>query len=72
MEYDEGEREGVREGDREQDGSIDYASNLTELGNASLVDSDLSDGTKSGYVFSLAGTQFAWSMTADAPVHLRR
>ena len=55
-----------REGDREQDGSIDYATTLGELGTASLIDSDLADGTKSGYVFVAAGTQFAWSMTADA------
>ncbi len=55
-----------REGDREQDGSIDYAADLDELGSASLIDSDLADGTKSGYVFAATGSQFSWSMTADA------
>jgi len=55
-----------REGDRDQDGSIDYATSMAELGSASLVDEDLAAGNKSGYVFAVTGTVFAWEMTADA------
>lgn len=51
-----------REGDKDCDGVLDYG-NLTQLGEASLIDSALASGTKQGYRFrSLPGPapQFTW------------
>ena len=53
-----------REGDRDNDNVLDYASTLTELSNAGLVDNVLGGGTKSGYVFVMSGSTFDWECSA--------
>jgi hypothetical protein len=56
-----------READLEQDGELDYGT-LKELGDAGLIDQDLADGTRNGYVFeAFASTtvpEFLWYATA--------
>ena len=50
--------------DREGDGRLDYASSLEELGNTGMIDKVLASGTKSGYLFSLSGSQDEWMASA--------
>lgn len=60
-----------REGDKDNDGTLDYASSLQELGRGMLIDSVLASGQKQGYVFEThAGPepQFMWFATADPEV----
>ncbi len=62
-----------REGDKEKDGTLDYATVLSDLSattNGSLVDGVLGSGTKQGYAFliSAATPQFTWSATAAPAV----
>ena len=53
-----------REGDRDNDQTLDYATSLTELSNAGLIDNVLGGGTKSGYVFGMSGDTFDWQCSA--------
>ena len=53
-----------RDGDKNNDGTADYAADLTALSNATLIDSVLAAGTKQGYIFTCEGTEFEWSATA--------
>src|SRR5436190_1348688 len=60
-----------REGDRDQNGVLDYATDMTQLSNYSLIDSTLGGGTKQGYVFTIGNagnTQFVWSAHASPVV----
>ena len=53
-----------REGDRDNDNILDYATALSELSTAGLVDNVLGGGVKSGYSFGLSGSTFDWLATA--------
>lgn len=55
-----------REQDKDGNGTLDYATNLTLLTNAALVDEQLGSGTKQGYLFNYTdpSTMFTWSYVA--------
>ncbi|MCZ6689637.1 MAG: hypothetical protein O7H41_08550 [Planctomycetota bacterium] len=53
-----------RETDAEGDGNPDFATSLSELVAAGLIDPALGTGTRSGYVFSLSGSTFEWNCSA--------
>jgi len=57
-----------REGDKDNDGTLDYAADLSELGRGRLIDPVLASGAKQGYVFETHNgphTEFQWFATAD-------
>lgn len=57
-----------REGDKDNDGVLDYAASLSELGQGRLIDQILASGAKQGYVFECHNgpdVQFEWFATAD-------
>ncbi len=59
-----------REGDKDHNGVLDYASSLTALGNANLIDDPLPSGEKQGYEFGILPSattpnfMFGWAATA--------
>ena len=53
-----------REGDREGDSALDYATSFAELSLVGLIDNVLGAGTKSGYLFALSGSTYAWQASA--------
>ena len=53
-----------REGDREGDRMLDYATSISELEEAGLIDDVLGSGVKSGYAFSLSGGTYEWRCAA--------
>ena len=59
-----------REGDKDGDGQLDYATDLTELKTAGLIDGVFASGTKQGYVFQIlnGASLYTWSATADPQV----
>jgi hypothetical protein len=61
-----------REGDKDDDGMLDYAANLQELSQATLIDGVLGTGTKQGYLFQVYNApqtpEFLWMATANPAV----
>jgi hypothetical protein len=53
-----------RKEDLDRDDTLDYATNLAELGKAGLIDGTLADGVVGRYTFGLSGSTFDWIATA--------
>ena len=55
--------------DKDKNGAFDYATSLSALASANLIDQVLATGTKSGYLFRIGTADaFFWEATADPQV----